>query len=582
MKTLWLHRAAALVLALGACSAKAGAWRVLALEVQGRAAVSVEVLASAGSEQALLPLRLRLDQQVADGTRLRLPSDVRARLANDQGGTLVHEYGAEGELQVVASNDRRHDLRVLSGFWRFARAVAGALDTTRVAAGRGQAMSSGTEFVVGFDPVAGQSSFQVLEGRVEVTRLVSVEVAGTPVVTVEQLTTLRAGDPPLVLSETADDYLVRHGSFDQAVEAFEALARSAAKHGNAAARFNALLALGDVLRAYGRGADAAAAYQQALALVPGAGDGYWRAIVQGRLGDAWLAMNRYAQAAAAYRDSMAAHAVLPPFEGEDAVGDQRANLASAYLADGTLRCARAEADAVLASLDAQRAIANHPTRVAMLGVQADLALQLGRPQEAWALRERQLELQRRIGSPNPAASGLQLSEEMLSLLLGRGRAALALGRAQDAESDYRQALLIAESLFPGPHALQAVALNGLAETAASRGDAAEAMARLDEALERLRRAPPAPSSQGDALQLRGRLLLEQHRADEALPALRQARALFDGLWPDEGQPRFFVLLPMLARALHETGAPPAEVLEIEAAERSARAALSRREQACLR
>lgn len=571
---------------LGIQAAAASDWQVTGLELKGVSATSPETAVALklkpNATAPWIERRHQLNDRVPEGSRLRVPADVQLQLSSPQSVRVSKMYGSEGEVVLKTANAERNVFAVLAGAWLFA--VEKRLDTVSVSAGRGQALSRNTAFTIAVDPQTREASFKVQNGTIDVWHDQTLQVGDRVLATTPVRHTLNAGDPALVLVDTADDYLVNYGTFDEAESAFEARARTAREAGDTNGQFNALLALGDVLRAARRGPEALSRYDEAVGLAQGPADNYWRALLQGRRGDALVVMNRFSEAAEAYRQSMSAHGLAAPREDEDPVTDQRGNLVSTYFADGVYRCAEAQADEVLRALDARTATRFHPSRAAMWTVRGAAALESGRPVEARQAYRRALELWRRIGFPKTQADGQIITEELAAALIGAGETHLRAGQLADADAALREARAIAERLFTTPHGLQADARVHQADVMSVRGRQADALALADEAIAILDAAPPDELRRGDALATRGEVLLRQGRTADAVEAFRKARTLWQSVWPGEDHPRFQRLSPDLARALRARGAPgaAAEAGVVEAAARKGARLLAQRERDCLR
>jgi tetratricopeptide (TPR) repeat protein len=566
----------AAILSLVGLPAGAGEWLVTGLWVQGQPAAGVEIRRAVAPSAAWQPLRVDTGTKIPEGSRINVPREVEIELVN-QGARVAKRQGSQGDVVLDTPANRGRVGRVFAGLFRWA---IDGLDTVEVAVGVHRARTEGTEFDIGYQD--GVATFQTFKGRIEVTEFAAVQVGDRPALAQPRRHRLAAGDPKLELPDSAERYLVRFGTYDDAVAWFTAAADRARQRLDADAEFNALLALGDVLRVAGRGAAALDAYQRAQPLVAGADDAYWRALLQGRRGDALRESRQFAAAAAAYAASVDAHRAAPLRDDEDAANDQRANLALVQLDDGTLRCADTTAAAVLRRLDERPATRYTPTRAAMLEVQAAVAVGLGRPAAAQPLLAQALSLRRIEAFPSRQATGRDATEALALALNAEGAALTALGRYTDAQARHLEAQAIADQLFSTPHGLQADAALGLAALAAARGRPADALAQSERAVRLLDAAPDDPLRRADARTMRAELWLAGGRAPEAVAGLREARALLTGIWPDQSHPRFQTLLPALAKAQRRSGGAEADAREAEASARSGAAALRQREQACLR
>ncbi len=119
---------------------------------------------------------------------------------------------------------------------------------------------------------------------------------------------------------------------------------------------------------------------------------------------------------------------------------------------------------------------------------------------------------------------------------------LKLGRLDEAEAANARGLEMRRTLYGERHPQTANALSGRATILLARGDAAAALASLDEAL-----AIVSANAQDESLDAaimrasRARALRDLDRGDEALAALDRAEAIFARLSPDDGARRLALL-----------------------------------------
>lgn len=585
MKYVWLTAAIVVALGTAAESVQAEVWKITSLKVLGIAATTpqsaAELQVASSPAGPWTTKKYIVSNTVADGSLLRIPANTEVRLTSAQSVSAQHDYGSYGELELRASNPKRNAFAVLAGKWLFK--VEQQLDSVSVSAGRGQALTRNTEFMVEADPATGNATFQVTHGSIDVVADTVVQVAQQAIASPPARKLLKAGDPPYHLFNTANDYLVNYGTFDDAISAFENNLSETIKLQDSAGQFNALIALGDILRVAGRGPEAFTKYEQAMATVPHERDGYWRAILRGRQGDALLAQNRFNEAETAYQQSIAEHTVVPFREGQDPVTDQRVNLAQAYLADGTYRCAQLQVNAVLAALDSRTHTNYSPSRAAALQASGGIAAANNRNSQAINFYTRSVALWRIIGYPKRAPSGQVISEELVNSLNGYGSALLQSGKINSALEQHREALTVANILFTDPHGLQADSKLGIAWTKAMHGNSAEALAEVDQILTLLEAAPHDVLRKGNAQQARGSFLLALGRPIEAVASLERAKEFWRSIWPNYDHPRFVELMPLLAKALRASGTSDAEsrAQTAEKAGRSGAQILANREQTCL-
>lgn len=570
--TLWL------ALALATQARAAGAWSVARIELQGASAERALVDVTEPGRSAPRRVAVQAGAEFAAGSTVSVPAGTALQLRSPT-GQLVSVDAAGGALRLVAAQDQGEAYEVRGGRWLFR--VLARLDFFNVTARTVSAQTRGTVFSVEFDAAAGQARFEVQEGRIQIRHPVLARI-GSAQAQLQGRETLAAGEPARSYAVTPQDFLLNFGDYADAQRYFGARLADAERAGDVDATVDMLIALGDVNNLLGQAEAAQPPYERALAMVRAEGDLYWQAVLEGRLGNTRYRAGDYELAVQHYERSRQLHAQVGAPEGEYTVEEQGTNLAGALLARGTYRCAARRAEQVLGQLTSRYAGANHPSVAALRGVLGSAAYGLGVPARAAEQHQQALDILRRLNAPLRRADGLAYHEDVAAALNALAWDRTALRQFAGAQRGHEDALTIARALFPGPHALQADALHGLANLQQARGRAAESVATHRRALEILAAAPPDPIRAGLGQLYLGTAERAARQPQQAVGSLQRAREALRAKFADEAHPYFVELYHELAAAYRAWGGHADEARAAEAAARGAAARVREREDACLR
>ena len=564
------------------CVMAAGQWAVSRIETHGTPDDKLLLEITEPGSTTPNKVQVQLRAKLTEGTTIRIPDGSMVELESAN-GEKIRSGTPAGKLLLRSTSARGEAYSVLGGRWVFN--VLKRLDFFNVTTQTVSAQTRGTSFSAELDEAAGVARYRVDEGRIQILHPLLARIAapgGVREARLQASETLAAGAPQKSFALTPESYLLEFGSYADAQAQFEARLHAAEQANDADAKVNMLIALGDIHSVLGAPEQALPAYSSAYDIVRGPADGYWQAVLLGRLGNAHYRIGNFAEAIHYYQDSMRLHEQQPASEGEFTVEEQGANLAAAYLARGTYRCAAQVGEQFLGELQARYGGANHPAYVGFHGVIGSAAYGLGDFPRAAKEHEQALTIVRRLRSRFRKADGLTYHEEVAEALNALGWDHSALRRFDAAQSEHRDALTIADALFAQPHVLKADAHHGFGVVLKGRGRAVAAVAEHRQALEILAAAPRDVIRLGLGRLYLGEALLAARRPNDAVEALEQARTILQEKIPDQVHPDFVTLHKDLAAAYRAWGAHATQATTAAATARDLDAQVQAREAACLK
>lgn len=544
--------AAALALMVTTCpiaASSATAWSISQIVRGGAEVETADLQIQRPGASAAGAVSVRRRDTLAVGTTLRVPPGTRLQLESPNGQLISsHDLGSAIKLGSVSARGESYDVQ--SGSWFFQ--VRRQLDFFNVQVRSISAQTRGTTFSATVDEAAGGARYEVQEGRIQIRypALARIGDAGSTDLQTQVLAseTMSAGEPAKTFAFTPERYLLQFGNYGEAADYFERRLAAAEQASDVGARVDMLIALGDVHVLLGEPEKALVAYTRALELMQAMSEGYWQAVLLGRLGAAHQGQGNFGQAIAYYKQSVQLHGQQASREGEFPVAEQGANLAAAVLADGTYRCARLFGEKVLARLAALYAGRNHPAFAQLQGVIGGAAHGLRNYEEAAVAHQTALDIQKRLRFATQRADGLTYHEDVVDALNALGRDLSALRRLDRAQDLHQQAFTISQTLFPGPHARQADARHGLALVSTGRGRHTEALAEHQRALALLERAPRDVLRLGVAHYYIAEGQIAEGRPQDAVNSLLRASGLLREKITDEVHPSFVGVYTSLAAA----------------------------------
>ena len=555
-----------------------GLWAVSRIEVAGVAVERAQIDITEPGARSASRVSVRREARFPAGTTIGVPEGTTIELESPNGETVKSGKPA-GTLQLQSVGATSESYAVLGGRWFFT--VLRRLDFFSVSTRTISAQTRATAFSVELDDRSGMARFAVEEGSILIRRPALARI-GQAQARLQSSETLSAGAPARSYAVTPQGFLYEFGSYADALGYFEGRLREADQAGDLDAGVDMLIALADIHTVLGQGDQALPLYSRALDIVRRQNDGYWQAVLLGRLGNASFQLGLADEAARHYRQSMELHAQQPSMEGEFTVDEQAANLAGAYLARGTYRCAARFGAEVLARLQSRYAGANHPSIASLHGVLGSAAYGLDDFAGAARHHAQALEILRRLHAPLRRDDGLAYHEEVAQALNALGWDDTALRRLEQARRAHQHALTIANALFAGPHVLQADARHGLANVLLGRGRAAAAVEEHQRALEIQQRSPPDAIRSGLGQLYLGEALRVAKQPQASVARLLQAREALREKIADEIHPYFVDLFGALALSY---AAWPGHTEQAGAATARARqiaAQVAQREAACLK
>lgn len=560
---LWLAAAltwTAMVFAADAQSASL--WSVSDIVRDGATAEAADLQVRGPNASAAGTVTVRRQSTLAVGTTLWVPKGIRLQLESPNGQFISsHDVGSAIKLSAVSARGESYDVQ--SGGWLFE--VRKKLDFFNVQVRSVSAQTRGTTFSAGIDEAASGARYEVLQGSIQIRYPKLARIGANVDALVLANETMSAGAPAKTFAFTPESYLLTFGNYGEAVTYFARRLADARQAHDSDAMVDMLIALGDVHSLLGDAEKALPPYTEALDLMRSTSEGYWQAVLLGRLGGAHQRMGNIAEAIGYFQKSMQLHSQQAPREGEYTVAEQGSNLAAAVLAAGKYRCARRFSEQVLSQLSSQYAGRNHPAFAQLQGVMGSAAYGLAAFEQAGAAHQTALDIQLRLRSATRRADGLTYHEDVADALNALGRDLSALRRLEPAQRAHQQALKIATTLFTGPHALQADARHGLALVLAGRGRHAEALAEHQRALALLESAPRDVLRLGFAHLYIGETQIEAKRPEAAAASLLKAKALLREKIADQVHPVFVDLHTDLATAYTRWGGHASEAAAARAA-----------------
>jgi tetratricopeptide (TPR) repeat protein len=560
----------------------AGQWTVSRIETRGASDHTLLIELTEPGSTTSNKVRVQLRAKLVAGTTIRVSDGGMIELESPN-GEKIRSGTPAGALLLRSADEGGETYSVLGGRWAFN--VLKRLDFFNVTTRTVSAQTRGTSFWAELDETAGVARYQVDEGRIRIRHPAPVRIgaaaSGTDVpVQVSEM--LAAGAPQKTFALTPASYLFEFGNYGDARAYFEARLREAEQANDPDAKVDMLIALGDVDSLLGSAERAVPSYQAAYDIVRGQGDGYWQAVLLGRLGTANQRLGNHREAIHYFEESMALHDRQPALEGEFTVQEQGANLAAAMLASGTYRCAAQFGERTLTQLKALYRGADHPAYASLYATIGSAAYGLGDYRRASEQHELARTILLRLWSPTRKPDGLTYHEEVAAALNALGWDHSALRRFDTAQAEHRAALTITLALFPGPHSLQADAHHGFGVVLKGRGRAAEAVAEHRQALQIQDRAPRDPIRIGIGQLYLGEALLAARQPKDSVDALEQARSTLREKLPDQVHPDFVTLHQDLAVAYRAWGAHEAQAAAAAATAKDLAAQVQAREAACLK
>lgn len=564
--------------ALAAPALSNGLWAVSRIEVAGAPVERAQIDITEPGARSASRVSVRRTSKFPAGTTIGVPEGTTIELESPN-GERVRSGKPSGSVQLQSVGASSESYAVLAGRWFFT--VLRRLDFFSVSTRTISAQTRATAFSVELDDKSGMARFAVEEGSILIRRPVLARI-GQAQARLQASETLGAGAPARSYAVTPQGFLYEFGSYAEALGYFEGRLREADQAGDLDAGVDMLIALADTHTVLGHGDRALPLYSRALDIVRRQNDGYWQAVLLGRLGNASFQLGLADEAARHYRHSMELHALQPAMEGEFTVDEQAANLASAYLARGTYRCAAQFGSEVLARLQSRYAGANHPSIASLHGVLGGAAYALGDFASAARHHAQALEILRRLHAPLRRGDGLAYHEEVAQALNALGWDDTALRRHEQARQAHHDALTIAQALFAGAHVLQADARHGLANVLLGRGRAAAAVEEHQRALEIQQRSPPDAIRSGLGHLYLGEALLAAKRPQASVAQLLLARESLREKIADEIHPYFVDLFGGLARSYSAWPGHAEQAAAATARAREIAAKVQEREAACMK